>query len=49
MYWYHANYFGMHFFWWMFWIVLILAVFLVATPVPRRRMRLYRENPLAIL
>ena len=49
MYWYHANYFGMHFFWWIFWIVLMLALFAVATPVPRRRMRLYRENPLGIL
>ncbi|HWJ20424.1 MAG TPA: SHOCT domain-containing protein [Geobacterales bacterium] len=49
MYWYQWNFFGMHFFWWMFWIVLIIIVFGWATPVPRRRVRLYREDALSIL
>jgi putative membrane protein len=30
---------GMHFFWWLFWIVVIAALFSLFTPVPRRRQR----------
>jgi putative membrane protein len=37
---------GMHLFWWLFWIVLIVTFFSVLTPVPRRRAR---ETPLEIL
>ena len=37
---------GMHMLWWVFWIVLVVAFFSVATPVPRRRMR---ETPLEVL
>lgn len=37
---------GMHIFWWVFWIVLIGAFFGLLTPVPRRRAR---ETPLQIL
>jgi putative membrane protein len=49
MYWYQWNFFGMHFLWWMFWAVLMVVLFSVATPVPRRTVRLYREDPLGIL
>jgi putative membrane protein len=47
-YWDHGAFFGMHLLWWLFWLVLLVAVFSWATPVPRRRMRLY-EHPLATL
>lgn len=30
---------GMHLFWWLFWIVLFVAFFSLATPVPRRHVR----------
>lgn len=51
MYWYDSNsqFYGMHFFWWLFWIVLMIALFSWAPPVPRRTARLYREGPLGIL
>jgi putative membrane protein len=49
MYWYQSQFFGMHFFWWMLWIVFIIIIFGWMTPVPRRTVRLYREDPLAIL
>lgn len=41
--------FGMHLFWWIFWLVLIIAFFAILTPVPRRRAHLYRQTPLEIL
>lgn len=37
---------GMHVFWWLFWIVLIVIFFSLLSPVPRRRAR---ETPLQIL
>lgn len=37
---------GMHLFWWLFWIVLFVAFFSLLTPVPRRRVR---ETPLEVL
>lgn len=40
------GFFGMHVFWWLFWIVLILAFFSLLTPVPRHRAR---ETPLQVL
>jgi len=49
MYWYQWGFVGMHFFWWLFWVVLIVPFFSLAFPVPRSRMRQYREDPLAIL
>ena len=48
MYWYDWSFFGMHVFWWIFWFLLIVALFSWATPVPRRRMRTH-EDPLHIL
>lgn len=40
------GFLGMHVFWWLFWIVLILALFGLFEPVPRRRAR---ETPLQVL
>ncbi len=40
------GFFGMHVFWWLFWVVLILAFFSLLTPVPRHKAR---ETPLQIL
>ena len=37
---------GMHVFWWVFWILLISLFFAVLTPVPRNKLR---ETPLQIL
>ena len=41
--------FGMHLFWWIFWILLIVFFFALLTPVPRKRAHLYRQTPLEIL
>jgi putative membrane protein len=41
--------FGMHLFWWIFWVILIVLFFAVLTPVPRKRANLYRQTPLEIL
>ena len=38
---------GMHVFWWLFWLVLILAFTSLFTPVPRQQSR--RETPLELL
>ena len=37
---------GMHFFWWIFWVLLIVAAFGLFEPVPRQK---GRTNPLDIL
>ena len=37
---------GMHLFWWLFWLVLIAVFFSSMTPVPRKQAR---ETPLQIL
>lgn len=37
---------GMHLFWWLFWVALIAVFFSLLTPVPRKRVR---ETPLQIL
>ena len=37
---------GMHVFWWLFWILLISLFFAVLRPVPRNKLR---ETPLQIL
>ncbi len=37
---------GMHMFWWLFWVVLIILFFGLATPVPRSRAKL---TPIDIL
>jgi putative membrane protein len=40
------GFWGMHFFWWLFWIALIVVFFALIEPVPRGRRR---ETPLEIL
>jgi putative membrane protein len=41
---------GMYWLWWVFWLAIIALVFGFAWPVPRRRLRLYRDDtPLARL
>ncbi len=40
------GFFGMHVFWWLFWIILILALFGLFEPVPRGK---GRQTPLQIL
>jgi len=37
---------GMHLFWWLFWVLLIALFFGLLTPVPRHKVR---ETPLEIL
>ncbi|MGK2913572.1 MAG: SHOCT domain-containing protein [Porticoccaceae bacterium] len=37
---------GMHLFWWLFWITMIVALFSLFTPVPRGRRR---DTPLELL
>lgn len=47
---FYPWFFGMHLLWWLFWLALLLLIFGVATPVPRKRWREYRElNPLLLL
>ena len=41
-------FFGMHAFWWLFWIALIVLFFSLITPVPKRQVRT-RGTPLDIL
>ncbi len=37
---------GMHMFWWMFWIIGLVAYFSAVSPVPRKKLR---ETPLQLL
>ena len=41
-----VSFWGMHMFWWLFWVLLIVSFFGVATPVPRSRAK---QTPLDIL
>jgi putative membrane protein len=40
------SFWGIHLFWWLFWVALIVALFSLFTPTPRGRRR---ETPLEIL
>lgn len=40
---------GMHLFWWLFWIILIVLVLWLSGPLGRNRARAPRETPLEIL
>lgn len=40
------GFWGMHIFWWLFWIAVIVVLFLSLAPVSRRRRR---ETPLEVL
>ncbi len=47
---YHYNFIGMHFIWWVFWLILIVPLFFTATPLGRRKTaHLYGETPFGIL
>ncbi|HEY4185557.1 MAG TPA: SHOCT domain-containing protein [Polyangia bacterium] len=45
---FYYSLWGMTFFWWLFWVVMVVAFFAMLTPVPRKRLRLF-DDPLAIL
>lgn len=45
----HTGYFGMHFVWWIFWLILWGSFFSFLTPVKRSHMKKLREMPLDIL
>jgi len=40
------GFWGMHAFWWLFWIAVIVVMFSLGTPASRRRRR---ETPLELL
>ena len=40
------SFWGMHLFWWLFWFVVIVALFCTFTPIPHSRRR---ETPLELL
>ncbi|MEQ1854924.1 MAG: SHOCT domain-containing protein [Longimicrobiales bacterium] len=42
------GFLGMHFFWWLFWVLIIVGFASLFTPVPRDQAR-QRESPLALL
>ncbi len=44
---YERHFWGMHFFWWLFWIVMIIWIFATPYDIPRRINR--KQNPLSIL
>lgn len=48
MHWGDYGFFGMHLFWWIFWILAIVVLFSFATPVPKGRGKA-SETPLEIL
>lgn len=41
-----GHYWGMHLFWWIFWIVMIVLLFSSTTPVPKSRAR---TGPMEVL
>jgi len=41
-----GSFWGMHFFWWLFWLIVIALFFSLLTPVPRSKAR---ETPLQTL
>lgn len=49
----HMNdgwwFWGMHLFWWLFWIILIVLLLWLPGPLARNRARGSRETPLEIL
>ncbi len=47
MFYYGYHLWGMHLFWWLFWIVLIMILFGWFEPVPKKRIR--NDSPLGIL
>lgn len=47
MHWYNAQYLGMHFFWWIIWIVLLIWIFAAPWNIPGQRHK--KDTPLDIL
>ncbi len=45
----YGYWFGMSFFWWVFWVAVIVAFFAFLTPVSRSRSRSRSLDPLDIL
>ena len=48
MHWGYYGFFGMHAFWWIFWILAIVLLFSFTTPVPKGKMKA-AETALQIL
>ena len=48
MHWGEYGFFGMHLFWWIFWVLAIVLLFSLTTPVPKGKAKL-GETPLDIL
>ena len=46
---YDNGLFGMHMFWWFFWVILLVSFFSFSMPVSRKKARLSRLTPLDIL
>lgn len=44
---YEYHFFGMHMLWWIFWVILMFALFGWFEPVPKKRVR--RDDPFEIL
>ena len=44
---YEYHFFGMHMFWWLFWLILLFVLFGWFAPVPKKRIR--KDSPLDIL
>ena len=49
MYYYNEQLWGMHMFWWVFWILMWVSFFSFLTPVPRRRWKNMQESPQQVL
>jgi putative membrane protein len=46
------HFWGMHLFWWLFWLLIIIGFFVMMGPTPygrARRLRTHRETPLETL
>jgi|GEM_PF-743075 len=49
MYMDQTGYFGMHFFWWIFSVFLLVSSFSFLSPIRKSRLKKLRENPKDIL
>ena len=47
MHFFNGHWGGMHFVWWIIWLILLIWVFFVPYDIPYRKLK--KENPLAIL
>jgi len=41
------HFWGMHFFWWIFWIIILIWIFATPWDIPGQRIK--RDSPLGIL